>query len=523
MGQGQHPSPPHVGAYSLSRFPAECAVSGLAAGGTGSPSPLPSPTVAATVRAGVADWEHALRTATDRPAWRRQDANLRIVPLGFGTLILVGTLCLLLPWAHQPGHSVGLLDAFFLATSATCVTGLAPMNVGETFNLFGQSVLMVLIQLGGLGIFTASLLLIVLAGNRLSLAEEQTIKATVGRLREARPADVLLYACAFVFIAELAGAVALAPILQQAARPEETWEPLWHAWFHAVSAFCNAGLSVVPEGLVRWRHRWEVLAIVNVLVITGGIGLLTLINLRYYAFWRRDPRTRGRLTLQTRLCLYSSALLIALGAAATLIFELGYTLESASGAERVSWAVFHSVMTRTAGFNVVDTGAMNPPTLLITLALMFIGGCPGSMAGGIKTVTFVVLLLTAWSALRRREEIQFWGCRLPAKVSYTATMLFLLALGVLLAGVGLLMLTEAGGPAVMTPSSWLGVVFEAVSAFGTVGLSMGVTPFLTSAGKLVIVVLMFVGRIGPLMLAVYLARPVNPWPVKYPREEVTLG
>jgi trk system potassium uptake protein TrkH len=475
------------------------------------------------LRGGVADWEHALSAATDRPAWRRQDANLRIVPLGFGALILVGTLCLALPWAHQPGHRVGLLDAFFLATSATCVTGLTPVNVGETFNLFGQGVLLVLIQLGGLGIFTASLLLVVLAGNRLSLAAEQTIKATVGRLREVRPTDVLLYACAFVVIAELAGAVALAPLLQQAARPEETWEPLWHAGFHAVSAFCNAGLSVVPEGMARWRDHWEVLALVNVLVFTGGIGLLTLINLRYYAFWRRDPRTRGRLTLQTRLCLYTSVLLIALGTVATLIFELGHTLASAPAADRVSWAVFHSVMTRTAGFNVVDTGTMNPPTLLITLALMFIGGCPGSMAGGIKTVTFVALLLTAWSALRRREEIQFWGCRLPAKVSYTATMIFLVALGMLLAGVGLLMLTEADGPAVMTPSSWLGIVFEAVSAFGTVGLSMGVTPFLTSAGKLVIVVLMFVGRIGPLMLAVYLARPTNSWPVKYPREEITLG
>lgn len=196
-------------------------------------------------------------------------------------------------------------------------------------------------------------------------------------------------------------------------------------------------LRIVPLGFGAL-----ILVVVNLLVIAGGIGLMTLINLRYHAFWRRDPRARGRLTLQTRLSLSSSAILILLGAAATFAFELDNTLRDANAPERVSWAIFHSVMTRTAGYNVVDLGDMNPLTLLVSIGLMFIGGCPGSMAGGIKTVTFVVLLLTAWSALRRRDEIQFWGRRLPTRVSYTATMLVLLAMGVLAIGVGLLMITE---------------------------------------------------------------------------------
>ncbi len=461
----------------------------------------------------------------DRDTWRprRGQTDLRVVPLGFGILIGIGTLLLALPWTHLPGKDVPWVDALFLATSATCVTGLSTMNVGETFNLGGQIVLLLLIQLGGLGIFTASLLLVIAAGNRLSLSDEETIKATLGRVGRTRPQDIFLYACAFVVTIELAGAVALVPLMERNALPDESWEPLWHATFHAVSAFCNAGISPEPLGMARWRQDWAVLAVVNLLVIAGGIGLMTLINLRYFAFWRRDPRTRGRLTLQTRLSVVVSALLILFGALATFALELESTLADATFAERVSWSVFHSVMCRTAGFNVVDTAAMNPPTLLVTAGLMFIGGSPGSMAGGIKTVAFVVLLLTAWAALRRRDEIQFWGRRIPARISYTATMLVLLALGMLVIGLMLLMLAEEGHPSVQAPRGWLAMAFEAVSAFGTVGLSTGVSPFLTPAGKLIMIGLMFCGRISPLMLSVYLARPANPAPIKYPREELALG
>ena len=205
------------------------------------------------------------------------------------------------------------------------------------------------------------------------------------------------------------------------------------------------------------------------------------------------------------------------------MFESHHTLKDATLGEQVSWSFFHSAMSRTAGFNVVDTGQMNPPTLLATLGLMFIGGAPGSMAGGIKTLTVVVLLLTAWSALRRRDELQFWNRRLPPKVSFVATMLALFGIACVVAGVGLLMVFEDGHPASQTHQRWLALVFEAVSAFGTVGLSTGVTPLLTAAGKLVIITLMFTGRIAPLVLAIYLARPANPLLVRQPREELALG
>ncbi len=180
-------------------------------------------------------------------------------------------------------------------------------------------------------------------------------------------------------------------------------------------------------------------------------------------------------------------------------------------------------MSRTAGFNTVDLGNMNPPTLLFTLLLMFIGGAPGSMAGGIKTVTFAVLVLTAWSALRRRENIQAFGRRISPQLASRSVMIILVALAVLMTGVGLLMFTEQHHPASETSGRWLALIFEAVSAFGTVGLSTGVTPLLTALGKIIIMLLMFIGRVMPLMLSIYLARPAHPWHVRAPVEEVGLG
>jgi len=449
--------------------------------------------------------------------------DLRLVPMGFAAIILVGTVLLMLPWAHRPGQSIGWLDSLFLATSATCVTGLTTVNVAETFNSFGQTVLLVLIQAGGLGIFTASLSLVLLSGNRLSLSDEQTIHATVGRLKQARPLDVFIYACVFVVILELAGTVSLFSLMQEANPYADIWQTLWEAVFHSVSAFCNAGISIYPDNLAHWREHPAILGVVSILVILGGIGLMTLINLRFYYFWRRDPRRRGRLTMQTRLSLISAGVLLLVGTVATWIFEWNYTLAGKRLSDQVSWSFFHSAMSRTAGFNVVDVDKMNPPTLLITLGLMFIGGAPGSMAGGIKTVTFVVLLLTAWAALRRRDEIQFWNRRMPPKIPYVATMIALLAAVCVLAGVGLLMMFEDGQPASQTHQHWMAVVFEAVSAFGTVGLSTGVTPLLTAGGKVIIIALMFTGRIAPLVLAVYLARPANALLVRQPREELALG
>ncbi|QYM78379.1 hypothetical protein K0B96_13890 [Horticoccus luteus] len=453
----------------------------------------------------------------------RRDPDLRPVALGFLALILVGAGALLLPAAHAAGHRLTVIDALFVSTSAVCVTGLTPINIAETLSGFGQAVVLTLIQFGGLGIVTASLMLVMLGRRRLSLAHEGAVAATIGRLQRARPAELFRFSCLAVVLAETAGAAGLFWRLRAVNPGADQVQLLWQAVFHAVSAFCNAGFSIFPEGLVRWRGDAMLLSIIDVLVILGGIGLLSLVNLRYFRFWRHDPRERGQLTLQTRLAATVSALLLVGGTLATLLFEWHATLAGEPLGRRISWAFFHATSLRTAGFNVVDVTLMHPATLVLGLGLMFVGGSPGSMAGGIKTVTFAVLFATARAALQRKENVEIFGRRINARTSAIALMIGLVAATIVGAGVIALMFTEFRAPASAAPDHWLGVIFEAVSAFGTVGLSAGVTPLLTMAGKLVVIALMFIGRVAPMLLAVYLARPVKRWHTRYAEEQVALG
>ncbi len=448
--------------------------------------------------------------------------QIRGIPLGFGALILVGALLLWLPWMHRPGVVLPPLDALFLSTSAVCVTGLSSVNVAETFNFAGQLVLLLLVQLGGVGIMTAGTLFLILSGKRLSLADEHLIRNTVGGLRTVTPFAVFLHALGFVLVFELIGAAALF-LLPATGGAAHSPAGLWDAVFHSVSAFCNAGLSTFPDGLVHWRHDPWRLTVVALLVVAGGIGLLALVNLRFYYFWRRDPRARGYLTIQTRLSLIVARLLLLAGTAFTFVADWNGALSTSDLATRLGESVFHATMTRTAGFNTVDVGAMSPATLLGTMALMFVGGAPGSMAGGIKTVTFALLALAAWTALRRRSAIVLWGRSIPEKQASTAILFTLIAGTFLLGATILLLISEQNSASGATHHHWLGLMFEAVSAFGTVGLSTGVTPLLTAAGKLIIVVLMFGGRVGPLILALYLARPPAFSGVRYPPETLTLG
>lgn len=441
----------------------------------------------------------------------------------FAVLIGVGTILLSLPAARQEGREVAWVDSLFTAVSATCLTGLSTVNLGETYTRFGQGVVLALIQLGGLGITTAGALFLLFRLGGSSLVSEDFIGANVGRLREARPVDVFIYSCLVVLTAEALGFIGLTYVLIAQDATGSFEQTLWEAAFHSVSAFCNAGFSVYPEGLQRWRADPFALGIVCVLVITGGLGLLTIVNFRYYYPWRRDPRSRGRLTLQTRLCLWVTLVLLVLGTLLTWVNELDHTLKEVPWHRGLLWSFVHSTMTRTAGFNVVDNAGMAPETLLGSLVLMFIGGAPGSMAGGIKVTSLVLLGVVAWSALRRRSELLVGRHTVPGDQAANAVMVTLLSAFVLALGVGLLMNLEAQQPASETDKHWLAVIFEATSAFCTVGLSAGVTPLLTTPGKLVIIALMFVGRLGPLCLAMHLSQPAKSARVSYPREDLSVG
>lgn len=213
---------------------------------------------------------------------QRKDPDLRPLPLGFLCLIVLGGVALLLPWSLRPGQTLAPIDAMFLSASAVCVTGLAPVNIAEVLSGTGHFILLALVQLGGIGIVTASLSLVMLSGERLSLAHESAVAATIGRLQRASPAELFRYSCLMIALCEAAGATSLYTRLQTLNPDADPLGLVWQAVFHSVSGFCNAGFSIFPEGLVRWRGDAALLGIIDLLVIAGGIGLLSLINLRYY-------------------------------------------------------------------------------------------------------------------------------------------------------------------------------------------------------------------------------------------------
>lgn len=442
---------------------------------------------------------------------------------GFAALIVVGTILLQLPMARVDQQPVAWVDALFLSTSATCVTGLSPLNIAETYTLFGQGVILAMIQLGGLGLVVAGSLFILARSGGTSLATEDFIGANVGRLRWARPVDVFFYACFVVLTVELIGMVGLTHLILARDGAPEWDEALWQAAFHSVSAFCNAGLSIHQEGLVEWRNEPAILVVISLLVVLGGLGLLTLVNFRYWYWWRTDRLKQGHLTLQTRVCLLTTLVLLVLGTLLTWVSEWDATLKEEPWWRGLLWSWVHSTMTRSSGFNVVHVGEMSPTTLLGSMVLMFIGGAPGSMAGGIKVTSLVLLGVVAWSALKRRSDLVLGRHSVPQDQASNAVMVTLLSAASLVVVVGMLMHVEANHISVETPHHWLALAFEALSAFSTVGLSTGITELLTPWGKLILVVVMFVGRLGPLCLAIHLSRPAQPARITYPREEISVG
>lgn len=441
----------------------------------------------------------------------------------FASLIVVGTVVLHLPVSRAPGVTVSWVDSLFLATSSVCVTGLTTVNVGTAYSAFGQGVILVLIQTGGLGMMLAGTLFLLMRSGGATVRSEDFIGANVGRLRGARPTDVLVYAVVMVVMVELVGTVALTYLLLDQNADLEFGEAVWQAGFHAVSAFCNAGISLYPKGLEVWRDEPLNLAVVCGLVIAGGIGFLTLVNFRYFYFWRSDRRRRGVLTLQTRICLGTTALLLVWGTVFTGVTEWERSLKDAPWWQGLMWSFVHSVNLRTAGFSVVDLGEVEPVTLLGSLPLMFVGGAPGSMAGGVKITTLVMLAAVAVAALRRRVELTIGERSLPHRQADAAVMIMILSGALVMLAIAMLMQTELGHAAAEGPYGWLAVVFEAVSAFGTVGLSTGITGDLTPWGKGIIIALMFLGRLGPLCLAMHLTQPAIPGRVAYPEEDVAVG
>ncbi len=457
------------------------------------------------------------RSSQKRPQKIRRSLGLSpqsILVSGFAALIVIGTLLLCLPMSQATGD-ISLLDALFTATSAVCVTGLTVVDTGSDFSPIGQGIILLLIQAGGLGVMAFAAMAFDFIGRTMSLRAQTAFNESFfQRDAAAEFRHRLSQILKTVFAFEAGGALLL---FVGFARYHSLPMAASSAVFHAVSAFCNAGFSLYQESLIDFRHDGFIILPISILIVAGGIGQPVLLELlrRIRHGCQPAPGRRG-FSLHTRVVLWSSFVLIVGGA--VLLALAGMTAAEGSVLERGSAALFQSVTARTAGFNTVHISGLPLASLLVLCALMFVGGSPGSCAGGIKTTTAVLWLAQFTSRILGRKRPAIFGRHIPGELVRRASTLVGLALLWNFLGVLLLAVTEAG----LANAQLKDILFEQLSAFGTVGLSTGLTTQLSIPGQLWIILSMFVGRVGPLTLVVWAFYQKTPG-VRLPEGKVMIG
>ncbi len=448
----------------------------------------------------------------------------RLIILSFAGTILAGTILLLLPFSTRAPGMMHPVDALFTSASAVCVTGLTVVDTGTFFTSFGQGIILLLIQLGGLGIMTMSTFFLIVLRKRLTLKERITLRDTLGEEKIAGlPGLIFLIVGMTLFLETVGGGILAWRFHRFYGYPAA--RAITHGLFHSISAFCNAGFSLYPDSLARFAGDGVVLGVMSGLILLGGFGFVVWFNLTHIYFWRRDHIRRGRLRLQTRIVLAMSGILLAVMFLFFLGAEWDNTLAGRAPAERLFSAFFHAVTPRTAGFHTLPVSRMVPATLWMTMAMMFIGASSGGTGGGIKTSTFAVILASAYRMVTGKEQVVIWRRSIADGTAVKAISIAVISLALIFVSSGLLMLLETPLSLAECRAGYLGdILFETVSAFGTVGLSSGVTPRLSYPGRLVIVLTMFLGRIGPLTLALLVGRRrLAADSLRYPEEGVMVG
>ena len=436
----------------------------------------------------------------------------RLIALSFALTILLGGLLLSLPLAHQPGKTLSLIDSLFMATSALCVTGLSVILPSETFNLTGQLILLVLIQAGGLGIITFGTIFALIAHRRLNFSQSARIAQQISALNVGGVRGLLRNIFLYTALIELAGAALLALRFV----PQFGWgRGLYLSVYHAVMAFCNAGFPVFSNGLMNYVSDPLVSLVVPALIILGGLGFLVQANVVAHL----QDRRHTRLLVQSKIVLSMMGVLIVVGAALFALLEWNNprSLGPLPLGSKLLASFFQSVTPRTAGFNTLDYELMRPATLLLTIGLMFIGANPGSTGGGIKTSTFFVMAGSAWSMVRGRGEMVAFRRRIDQETVLRAMTISLLSTLLVSAGFLLLLISNTN-----PRLDFLHLFFESVSAFATAGLSMNSTPETNDIQRLLLVLLMYLGRVGPLTFAVAFSSSPGPKDVSYPPERDVL-
>lgn len=439
--------------------------------------------------------------------------------LSYLLAILLGGFLLWLPFSN-PKMKVSFLDALFTATSALCVTGLSVVDIGTSFNHLGQIIILLLIQTGGLGITTFSVWFFLSLGREISFKSRFHIQASFSP----RPMDELrgLLRLIFLFTLSIEACGALILVLYW-------WQ--WYSFpralylsvFHSISAFCNAGFSLFPDNLVKFQGSYTVTLTVALLIIFGGIGF----PVAHEIFGLANKKRKGmriKLSLHSRLVLITTGSLIFGGSLVFYGIEYNDALDGFSVPTGILIAFFQSVTTRTAGFNTLEMASLTNASLLVMIILMFIGASPGSCGGGIRTTTFALLAGLLWNRLKGKKRVHLFRRTVPEEVISRAIFLVTLAGSLILLLTTLVLLVESGNlPFPKARGALMEVLFEVVSAFGTVGLSTGVTPRLEPASKFLIIITMFLGRVGILSLGYSLAKKEERYPISYGEEGVMTG
>ena len=468
-------------------------------------------------RIGIRTWLHAIAAPHSLARLKVKKAVTspsRVLMLGFGALILLGALLLHLPLSST-GERLPFLDALFTATSAVCVTGLTVVDPGSDLTLFGQVALIALIQVGGLGFMTLSTLILILLRRRITLSERLVISNSLNQ--EGLQGMVALTVRIVVLVLAIEGIGAV--LLMTRMIPEHgVARGVWHSVFHSISAFCNAGFDLVG-GFSYYKTDPVVQLIICALITVGGIGFSVLFDLQ------RNHLRFARLSLHSKLVLVISAILTLGGAICFFVLEIENPRTLADPEMypymRPVNALFQSVTARTAGYNTLNQADLTPPSLMLTMILMFIGASPASTGGGLKTTTFGLFFLLIYNVLRGRERVVVFRRTVNQGQMNRAVVLFTLALTLII--VSYLLLTLLLEPSEAVNSS--NIMYEVISAFGTVGLTIGVTAELNAAGKILMCVVMFVGRVGLLTIALGITRrhPKGQNHLIYPEGKVMIG
>lgn len=435
---------------------------------------------------------------------RRRFSATRIIMLGFFFGALLGTLCLLLPVSAQPGRKVEFFDALFVAVSSICVTGLSTVNIGQTFSAFGQVVLLLLIQFGGLGIVTFTTIVLCLFRRRITLSERMLIQNAYNLDTLSGLVKLTMKILRVTLFLEGLGAIGYSFVFL----PEYGIKGIWYSIFHAVSAFCNAGIDLLGgNSFCKYAD--------NVILNLTTIFLIIVSGLGFPVYWeiartvrsrrRKDTGTYTRkMNLHTKIVLLATLFLVLSGMLLTLLFEYSNpnTLGPMSWPKKLMASLFQSVTLRTAGFATVSQEYFRPASCLVYLVFMFIGGSPAGTAGGVKTVTFVMLFASMFANIRGKKDVNVMRRKIAdetirrcvAIITFSFSVLFLLTIALL----------------VVQQSDFLDTLYEMTSAIATVGLSRGLTGSLGSVGKLIVALTMYLGRIGPITLALaFNSRPAS--------------